>query len=352
MFAVCRRGSRPSICYFLVLPLEIRNIIYEFFIKDALDYYSPPIHGLRYWQTGRYHEHKFDLAITTSKVVFRNVRYPGHLLIVNRQVYEEMSTLIYSRIQHIKLTGDFLLGLAPTKPMFEILQRRPWIRHRTKTVSVDLILCGSHSACRGPGIDSHFIAIHPALRAKIREVDSRYFPLWLRDIGGRKHFRFLSVWHILLSLGVSVGNAVPKKRSDGQTLSKLAELLEGFPYLETVELETEHHHLLSLFPEHHHLLSLFPEPLETASSFLSLSSKGVVINMLLRDWQVKQWASVLKRNGLDESRFWHENDPNGQNATFSKKTYGIVFYNIMNCIDTGSFVQRPEGLHGDLSLDD
>jgi hypothetical protein len=342
MFAVCRRGSRPSICYFLVLPLEIRNIIYEFFIKDALDYYSPPIHGLRYWQTGRYHEHKFDLAITTSKVVFRNVRYPGHLLIVNRQVYEEMSTLIYSRIQHIKLTGDFLLGLAPTKPMFEILQRRPWIRHRTKTVSVDLILCGSHSACRGPGIDSHVIAIHPALRAKIREVDSRYFPLWLRDIGGRKHFRFLSVWHILLSLGVSVGNAVPKKRSDGQTLSKLAELLEGFPYLETVELETEHHHLLSLFPE----------PLETASSFLSLSSKGVVINMLLRDWQVKQWASVLKRNGLDESRFWHENDPNGQNATFSKKTYGIVFYNIMNCIDTGSFVQRPEGLHGDLSLDD
>ena len=82
MFAVCRRGSRPSICYFLVLPLEIRNIIYEFFIKAALDYYSPPIYGLQYWQTGRYHEHKFDLAITTSKVVFRNVRYPGHLLTV------------------------------------------------------------------------------------------------------------------------------------------------------------------------------------------------------------------------------------------------------------------------------
>jgi hypothetical protein len=114
------------------------------------------------------------------------------------------------------------------------------------------------------------------------------------------------------------------------TLPDLARVFESFSQLEKVDMETEHHQLISFLPS----------PIETAMVLSPLLERGVEINVLLRKWQLRQWASVCKRNGMDMARlrFWHENGGEVGLAYEGKTgggmlSYGLVRYRISDCLE-------------------
>src|SRR3954452_12899261 len=90
-----REEPKPSASPFLQFPLEIRNMIYEILIQDAIitrtaettPNYST---GLQAHPCGK--THQFDINITTKKVSFPNLRLPSNLIYTNAQIYDEMST--------------------------------------------------------------------------------------------------------------------------------------------------------------------------------------------------------------------------------------------------------------------
>jgi hypothetical protein len=159
--------------FFLSLPIEIRNMIYEPFIESAIIQSRPPLYGISTWQTPSFnYSHKLDLHIKRNKLIFRNIHsqkiYP--LFTANRQIHDEISALIFSHIHHIKITGDFLFGLAPTQPIFDMLERRPWLQKYVRSVCVELTICGIHNACSGSEIDEDVIARHPFLSDRLRDI--------------------------------------------------------------------------------------------------------------------------------------------------------------------------------------
>lgn len=340
--------------FFLSLPIEIRNMIYKPFIKSAIVQSRPPLYGISTWQTPSFnYAHKLDLHVKRDKLIFRNMRFQNiyPLFTANRQIHDEISALIFSHIQHIKISGDFILGLAPTQPIFDMLERRPWLQRHVRSVCVELKLCGIHETCSGPGIDENVIAKHPLLSDRLRDIwDVTQLPFRLQLPFGM-HYAKVKGLRNCVSLFLYLGNmgyeALRRRRDsileklllrkshspEHNTLSDLAKILESFSQLEKVDFETEHHQLISLFPS----------PVATAMAFSPLLERGVEINVLLRKWQLHQWADVFDRNGLDRTKltFWHENGGEVGLAYVGKTgggmlSYGLVRYRISGCLETRS----------------
>jgi hypothetical protein len=294
--------SYPPASGFLHLPLEIRNMIYELLLQSSI--VERPVdltfnYSTRLWENPLLDTHQFDLSITTTKVSFPNLRLPSNVIYANRQTYDELSTLIYSKIRHLKLTGDFLLGLAPTQAIFDMLERRPWVHSFTRSVTIVLKFNHVLPLMDSVAVNSDVADLHPWLcsRLRIAELSVRRYDMWgdfriqkpetwiqrylLRKLGlGKQSLDYLLSW-----LHISPIAAKPEHN----TLPDLAKLFETFPLLEKIDIQTDHCVLLSLFPA----------PKETASSFLPLHQNGVEVNILLRNWQVSQFCSMLYRNGVE-----------------------------------------------------
>lgn len=320
--------------FFLQLPIEIRNMIYEPLVQAAMVHNRPPLYGLPSWQTPSFnYAHKLDLHITTSKVIFRNMRfrviYP--LFTLNRQVHDELSALIYSRIRHVKITGDFLFGLNPTQQIFDMLERRPWMQKYVKSLTIELRLCGIHPACNSVDINKNILAQHPFLWDRLRNIYGTAKLLGIRIKRGKCARDCGTLLAFLLSMGYSyIARTLWRTKStEHNTLPELAKVLDNFSNLENIDLESEHHHLISLFSD----------PLETAIAFAPLREKGVEVNVLLRKWQLRQWSNLMARNGVNSANlmFQHENGE-GVGIEYENRTgrsmlsYGMVRFKFLDCL--------------------
>lgn len=287
---------------FLHFPLEIRNMIYEFLIRDAIITRTAERNlnlSTRLWDRPLIKTPQFDINITTKKVSFPNLRLPSNLVYTNAQIYEEMSILIYSKTHHLKVSGDFLLGLTSTTAIFEILERRPWICDSTRSVTIDLKfnhilpLLGGNVA-----ISDEIAEKFPWLctRLRIAELSVQKFAL-----GDRRRAKKPESWIQRMLCALGLGKQMVEELLSGlhlsqkamstehNTLPDLARLFETFPMLEKIDIQTDHCVLLSLFPA----------PKETASSFLPLTHRGVEVNVLLHNWQIGAFCSMLYRNGVE-----------------------------------------------------
>jgi hypothetical protein len=327
--------------FFFLLPLEIRNMIYETFIEDSMIQYRPPLYGITSWQTPSFnYAHKFDLHIRGNKVIFRNMQFQNiyPLFTANRRIHNEVCDLLYSRIHHIRITGDFLLGLAPTQPILDMMERRPWLRHYVKTICIDLSLCGIHAGCNGCSIEEEAIANHPILSDRLQIVQEQdSFARLLPNITKERNCS---------SLFVSVGNSglaclrqlairirrmiVPKKSvpSGHNSLPTLAKVLQCYTRLEKIDMETVHKQLISLSPS----------PQEIARAFEPLPNT-VEVNMLLKKWQLWHWANLSRRNGLNSRNleFWHEYGDQvdlgyADRKGASMRSYGLVRYRVSDAL--------------------
>lgn len=90
------KGARAT-SPFLVLPLEVRNMIYDLLIYPTV--VSRPANptfnfSTRLWENPWADTDQLDLSITTAKVLFHKLRLPSNIIFANHQTYNEMSSLI------------------------------------------------------------------------------------------------------------------------------------------------------------------------------------------------------------------------------------------------------------------
>lgn len=288
---------------FLQLPLELRNIVYDLLIEEAMVATSSPCGGLPHWQTPTFSRtHIFDLQISTRKIRYPNLRLPSNLIYACHQIHAEFSTMVCSRIHHLKLTGDFMLGLSSTAAIFDILERRPWIANSIRSVNVLLKFNHVLPVLGGVAVNTSVLEQHPWLgeRLKIAELRVRKFEMggcgmqwvpqgWWQEMTAR-HWGLhwcLETFGVKMPIGKQPDDA--QEGHEHNTLPDLAKLFETFPLLEKIDIETEHRHLLSLFPA----------PRDTAESFRALEERGIEVNVLLKQWQMESFCNMLYRNGIE-----------------------------------------------------
>jgi hypothetical protein len=339
-------ARQPPASSFTDLPLELRDMIYNLLIEEALVSTSPPLSGLPQWQTPTFSRaHKFDLQISTKRVTHPNLHLPSNLIYTCHQINAEMNTLICSRIHHLKLTGDFTMGLSSTEAIFDILERRPWIANATRTVNIVLKLDYVLSFFRGVAVKSSVLEQHPWLgkRLKIAELKVKTFEMGECGMAWRPY----GFWQVLRAPGSKLNwclealglKSRPEQKTgeeeeaveagqEHNTLPDLAKLFEAFPLLEKIDIETEHRHLLSLFPA----------PKDTAESFLKLDERGVEVNVLVKHWQMQSFSNMLYRNGMEKGtiRFGNGRNESGKVAlsyeTLPQQGHCIVSFRLVDCV--------------------
>jgi hypothetical protein len=295
---------------FLLIPLEIRNMIYDLIIEestierdqkgnftgdsgsDQISLQPPPPPWLL--PVAFSEIPKPDLAIKSSKVSFAYLKLPSSLFFANHQIHHELSARIFSTFQHLQLTGDFLIGLQPTNSIFNLLEKRPWISAYTKFITVSLKLSGFVPIYGGLAVNESLLDEHSWLfpRLRISELNVQTFEItkrtWLqscmKSCMDRLKYGKYNICSVLSHLGI------PHPKSDEHnTLPDLAKVFSAFPRLEKIDIETESQTLLSLFPS----------PASTASSFQELGNRGIEVCLLLRDWQIEQFSNMLMKNGIE-----------------------------------------------------
>lgn len=194
------------------------------------------------------------------------------------------------------------MGLSSTTAIFDMLARRPWIADSIRTVNVVLKLDHVLPVIGGVAVNTSVLLQYPWLgeRLKIAELKVRKFEMkgfgmqwapqgWWQVMRAR-HW---SVHWCLNKIGMKIRVHEPKveveERLEHNTLPDLAKLFEKFPLLEKIDIETEHRHLLSLFPA----------PRDTAESFRALDERGVEINVLVKHWQMDSFCNMLYQNGIE-----------------------------------------------------
>jgi hypothetical protein len=329
---------------FLQLPLELRNIIYDLLIQEAIIENSPPLSGLAQWQTPTFtRPHKFDLQISTKKVRYPNLHLPTNLIYTCHQINAEFNVLISSRVHHLKLTGDFMMGLSSTQAIFDILARRPWIAGSIRTVNVLLKLNHVLPVLGGVAVNTRVLEQHPWLgeRLQIAELKIRKFEMkgcgmqWVPRGGWQvMRTRHWSLNWCLETMGIKMRVLDERNKveegHEHNTLPDLARLFETFPLLEKIDIETEHRHLLSLFPA----------PRDTAESFRALDQRGVEVNILLKHWQMESFCNMLHRNGIERGTIrFGDHWGNGKVALSYETLHGgrqpenrIVKFRLVDCV--------------------
>lgn len=344
---------QPAIS-FTHLPLELRDMIYNLLIEEAIVSTSPPLSGLPQWQSPTFSRaHKFDLQVSAKRVTHPNLRLPSNLIYTCHQINAEMSTLICSRIHHLKLTGDFMMGLSSTEAIFNILERRPWIANATKTVNIVLKLDHVLSFFGGVAVKSSVLEQYPWLgkRLRIAELKVKKFEMEQCGMAWRPH----GFWQLLQAKGwvfhaclkalrleqkadekIWEEDEAAEVAQEHNTLPDLAKLFEAFPKLEKIDIETEHRHLLSLFPA----------PRDTAESFLKLDERGVEVNILVKSWQMQSFCNMLYRNGIEKGTIHFGSGAGSGKVALSYETmpeqgHPIVSFRLVDC------VLKPDSENGD-----
>jgi hypothetical protein len=319
-------------------------MIYSLLIREAIVETSPPLGGLPTWQTPTFSRpHHFDLQISTKRVTHPNLRLPSNLIYACHQINAEMNTLICSRIHHLKLTGDFMMGLSSTRAIFDILDRRPWIARATRTVNVMLKLDHVLPLSCGVAVNSRVLEQHPWLdeRLKIAELKVKKFDMNGFGMVGKPQ-RFWQVMKVrewclswwLECLGMESKReekmddlGVVEAGHEHNTLPDLARLFETFPLLEKIDIETEHRHLLSLFPASR----------AAADSFQKLDKRGVEVNVLVKYWQMQSFCNMLYRNGIERGTIQFGSGHESSKVALSYQTlpelgHRVVRFRLVDCM--------------------
>jgi hypothetical protein len=340
---------QPPKSSFVQLPLELRNMVYDLLIEEAIIRTSPPLSGLPQWQTPTFSRlHKFDLQVSKKKITYPNLRLPSNLIYSCHQVHAEFSSLICSRIHHLILTGDFMMGLSSTAAIFDILARRPWIASSVRTVNVLLKLNHVLPVVGGVAVNTRVLEQHPWLdkRLKIAELQVRKFEMerfgvqwvpqgWWHVMKSRHWGLHWCLEKTGMKMRAEKSKAEVEEGHEHNTLPDLAKLFEAFPLLEKIDIETEHRHLLSLFPA----------PRDTAESFRALDERGVEVNVRVKHWQMQSFCNMLYRNGIERGTIrFGDNGDSGKVALSYETSLGgeerghrIVSFRLLDC------VVRPEG---------
>jgi len=193
---------------------------------------------------------------------------------------------------HLKLIGDFLLGLEPTNAIFDIVERRPWVRENTRTVNITLESNHILSFHAGVAVNDTVLNEYPWLSQRLRVEKLKMRAYVMKPLGVTWVPRNRTWWQ---TMKAEVGARFDQESSDTghDTLSHVAQLFKSFPLVEKIVIETEHRDLLALFPA----------PRDTAESFRELGERGIEIIILLKSWQIRSFHNMLYRNGIERNTF-------------------------------------------------
>src|SRR5277367_4601300 len=104
--------TAPEPFPFLLLPLELRQEVYELLIADSmLATPRPPKPWAGHyslWPVTPITPDNLGLEIIPSKEYLKAFRLENKLIYANHQIHSEFSSLLYAHVRHLRLTGDFL----------------------------------------------------------------------------------------------------------------------------------------------------------------------------------------------------------------------------------------------------
>src|SRR6187402_3759358 len=119
---------------FLLLPVEIRLMIYVYYIQS----YPPPRKNrLHSMQIERPHSPEFKLRRTFEPSDFwLDWRGIPCLHVTNRQIHQEMQSLVHANSIHLTILDDLFFNAVANPELYEFINARSWLRANTRQISL------------------------------------------------------------------------------------------------------------------------------------------------------------------------------------------------------------------------
>jgi hypothetical protein len=142
-------SAKPASTLLEVLPGEIRNQIFELCISDALGRAKAPAQRIIFGTTrfSNAPQKGFKISVLPQWCGVGSIRTEGigslPLLFVNKQTYNEVSSLVYSKVEEVSI-GPYGLQYNDEDPnvrwayAYALLKKRPHLQRLTKNVKIYL----------------------------------------------------------------------------------------------------------------------------------------------------------------------------------------------------------------------
>jgi hypothetical protein len=273
---------------FLLLPPELRHAVYNLVIAEDIlkheasrhpdDWSCPVTPG------------DLGLDIVSSIARIRVFRVESSLIYTNRQIHIEMRGIIRAMIHHVRVTGDFQMGLISTQTVLNSITTRPWLAANVRTIR---IVITHHSSSWENRQFWNTKQVHKYPRPFRLLKPAQDCILAYSHTRQQQGLPFLP---IILPSDSERHAKAPFDQNN--TLPNLARLLEGFPLLKRIDIR----------PDVYNTLMLWPNPMDAMICFEPFHAKGVEVNMLLSVCNRWIFCSIMNGLGIDltKSIFWDE----------------------------------------------
>ena len=292
--------SAPEPFPFLLLPTELRQSVYDLLIAESI--LAFPRWGTIYesWPVTPAKDN-LALEITTSNTFLKSFRLESDLIYTNRQIYAEFSDHIYKQVRHLRITGDFLMGVRSTQEILDSITSRPWICANVRTIRLVIAVYRDRRQSDRFWDDVDEDQEYPWIR--------RHFQAARESLAGVPPYPQQLIWPSDPNNQQPRDMGLRAVRSERplNTLPDLARLLDAFPLLERLDIELDDKSVYMLWPN----------PRDSLRSLEPLPAKGIEFNMVLRGLQRAVFLAITVQLGYDgHSAVLLDTDDNYTNSLF------------------------------------
>jgi hypothetical protein len=277
--------SAPESFPFLLLPIELRQSVYDLLISESI--LAFPRWGTIYesWPVAPAKDN-LALEITTSNTFLKSFRLESSLIYTNRQIYAEFSDHIYKQVRHLRITGDFLMGVKSTQKILDSITSRPWICANVRAIRLVIALSRDRRQTDLFWNDVHVDQEYPWIR--------QHFQAARASLAGVPPYPRQRIWPSDLNTRQDGEMGLRAVRSDRalNTLSDLARLLEAFPLLERLDITFDDKNVYMLWPN----------PMDSLRPLAPLHAKEIEFNVALRGWRRTVFLAIMVQLGFDDAQ--------------------------------------------------
>ena len=300
---------------FLLLPTELRELVYDLLISESI--LAFPRWGAIYesWPVAPAKDN-LALEITTSNTFLKSFRLESSLIYTNWQIYAEFSDHMYKQVRHLRITGDFLMGVKSTQEILDSITSRPWICANVRAIR--LVIALNRDPTQNhlfwddvdedqeyPWIRRHFRAAQESLAGVPPHPQQR---IWPSDPNNQQPR--------------DMGLRAVRREQPLNTLPDLARLLEVFPLLQRLDIELDDKSVYMLWPN----------PMDSLRSLAPLHAKEIEFNVVLRGRERAVFLAIMVQLGFDENQaLLLDREGNYDNSLFgSRRGDGVLPRKLFN----------------------